>query len=268
MIQFEDLVKDTELCKAIQEGLIRQGFLDPPVDGKAGKLTRLAFNFWKTVNPELELGFLLPKILPPTGSDLASRVVRRMLSLGYFVSRGAARYNIVYLEGANLKGEPIKDTFNNWNDLRMVIEWRFGDEPKLIDAWAATTEPGLLTNPLPKGTAMIPLPSQYKAWQVGVHKAGTRTAHEALVQVAPITILRSKSKPPTRVGAIADNGLFGINQHHGWGATSVNNNSAGCAVGQSVSGHIEFMSLCKSDARYGVNKSYIFYSTFLDAAKV
>lgn len=271
MLHFEMLLTNQELCASIQTGLIRQGLLEPPVDGIAGKFTRAAFKIWSNGSLEFTPALLekLELPLPPVkGNDLPAKIVRKMQELNYFVSRGDARFNIVYLEGMNLDGTLNQDKFNNWNDLRLVLEWRLGEVPKIVGKWLATSEPGGAETPNAKGMAMIPLPSQFKAWRVGIHKAGTRTAHEALVQVLPITVLRSKKKPPSRVGATLDTGLFGINQHHGWNSKVVANNSVGCMVGVYMSEHIEFMSLMKSDSRYLLDKSYTFYTTALDGAKV
>lgn len=273
MLTLDDLKADKEICRRVQTGLIAWGLLDPKADGVFGKYTADAFTEWAVgsvlSDSQEELLLTKPSIAHfKVGTDLASRVVTKMLENGYFISRGRARFNIVYLEGCGKDGIPNSDQFDYWNDLRLVIEWQLNDYPKIIGSWAATSEPGQLTKPTPQGTAMIPLPSQNKAWQVGIHKAGRPTAHEALVQALSIQVLRSHHNPPLRTKSKPDTGIFGINQHHGWDAQRVKNNSAGCLVGQSISGHLQFMSLVKSDRRYKLNNLYVFYTTVLDGAKV
>jgi len=44
--------------------------------------------------------------------------------------------------------------------------------------------------------------------------------------------------------------------------------SAGCLVGQSVSGHQEFMAYLKSDRRYKINNAYRFCTTIIPGDKL
>jgi hypothetical protein len=75
------------------------------------------------------------------GTDLASKIISFMLKQNYFICRGQHRYNIVYVEGTNGDGTANSDTFNEWNDRRVLIEIE-SDTPKIVGNWLATTEPG------------------------------------------------------------------------------------------------------------------------------
>lgn len=199
-------------------------------------------------------------------NDFVSRIVRKMIDLNYKVFT-EDELNIVYIEGANLDGSVNTDLPNLWNDLRTVIQIK-DSTPRFLGCWRATTEPGsrYTQRPMnPKGAARIAF-NQYKAWSVGIH--GNSEPHEALVQVAPVTVHRDLNKDYFRTGDRTDTGLFGINQHWGGDANTVGSWSAGCLVGQSRLGHREFMRTIKGDSRYKANTSYVFWTTILDGSKL
>jgi hypothetical protein len=104
---------------------------------------------------------------------------------------------------------------------------------------------------------------QYKAWKVGTH--GNSQPHEALVQVSPVLVHRDLNKDFIRTRDRVFEGLFGINQHHGYDLllTNIGQASAGCLVGRTRKGHREFMSLVKSDRRYQKNRNYTFITTII-----
>ena len=139
--------------------------------------------------------------------------------------------------------------------------------------WDATTEPGKYYTSVrkidPRGAARIAF-GQYKAWSVGTHRAGTRTAHEALVQTAPISVFRDLNEDFERQGDEEASGLFGINQHWGYDLpkSDIGRASAGCLVGRTKSGHRAFMALCKADPRYVASNGYRFMTTVMPAAAV
>ena len=202
------------------------------------------------------------------GSDLASRIIKYMQSQGYKIFTSTGEFNIVYVEGINPDGTLNNDAPNVFNDLRCVIEFKDG-VPSFV-GWLATSEPGRTYTVRPmnvNGAARIKF-GQYKAWSVGMH--GTKNPHEALVQVAPVTVHRDKNKDFTRTGDKEDTGLFGINQH--WAADSPVDNigawSAGCLVGRTSEGHREFMRIIKSDVRYKANRNYVFWTTVIDGSKI
>ncbi|HEY8521612.1 MAG TPA: hypothetical protein VIN61_16185 [Gammaproteobacteria bacterium] len=121
----------------------------------------------------------------------------------------------------------------------------------------------------PRGAARIAF-GQYKAWSVGTHMAGKPSAHEALVQTAPIRVHRDLNEDFERVGDQSFEGVFGINQHWGYDLpkSDIGKAGAGCLVGRTKSGHRRFMQLCKADARYVANHGYRFMTAVLPAEAV
>ncbi|BAZ53287.1 peptidoglycan binding domain-containing protein [Nostoc sp. NIES-4103] len=274
---FEAIAQDSELTRQIQILLIGLGLLEPPADGKFGPVTTGAikkFQELKKINEQNYIGAVTAKELietkpdelpkPPLklGNDIASKIIKYMLAQNYQVFTGSKEYNIVYLEGMNGDWTLNSDTPNGFNDCRIVIEVVDGI-PKIVDHWQATTEPGrhYTFNPMnSQGAARIKF-GQYKSWAVGVH--GNAERHEALVQVAPITVHRDFNKDFKRTGDKLDTGLFAINQHWGYDAprNDIKNASAGCLVGRMRQGHREFMAIVKQDRRYIANRDYVFYTT-------
>ena len=173
--------------------------------------------------------------------------------------------NICYLEGCNAIGVPNDDRLNWFNDRRIVFT------PKeVLGNWSATTEPSRFytINPMNrKGAARIAF-GYWRAWKVGIH--GNSEPHEALVQVAPISVHRDLNKDGIRPRDKIDTGLFGINQHHGYDMPieNIGKASAGCLVGRTREGHREFMRLVKQVKGYKENRSYLFGTTIIDATKL
>lgn len=196
------------------------------------------------------------------GNDLAGLIIKYMLKKGYNISTKPGEYNIVYVEGMNLDGTLNNDWPNEFNDLRLIIEFING-KPQIIGKWEATTEPGKFytyNKMNPKGAARIKF-GQYKSWKIGTHKD-----HEALVQIGgSVTVHRDLDMNFIRTGDQLDIGFFGINQHWGYDnpSNNVNKASAGCLVGRSKQGHREFMSIIKKDKRYQTNRNYVFESTII-----
>jgi len=248
-----------ETAQDTQERLIAQGLLDPPADGILGALSR-----WAMTEPP-------PAPLTP-GPDLPGRIVRAMLARGCFVARHRDLLNIVYVEGMDPDGTANDNAPNRFNDLRCLVRIVDGI-PQLAGAWEATTEPSRrwTLDPMnPKGAARIAF-GQYKAWALGRHHPGERGDHEALVQVADITVCRDANRDFRRDGDARDTGLFGINQHWGYDLprNDLGNSSAGCLVGRSTAGHREFMRLLKTDKRFVLSGGgYRFIATILPASEV
>jgi hypothetical protein len=280
---FEAVAADKELAKHVQEVLIWLKLLNPPADSKFGPISSAALKEFQERMKTKEQGFLGPdtakklintqpdEIPQPDlilKKDFASRIIKYMQTKGYEIATGTKEYNIVYVEGVDGNGKLNPDQPNHFNDRRLVIQILEG-KPKIIGNWEGTTEPGYHYTYRPisayarqKGTARIKF-GQYKAWRVGIH--GTSDRHEALVQVAPITVHRDFNKDMFRTGDKLDTGLFAINQH--WGYDLPRNNisfaSAGCLVGRSKEGHREFMELIKQDKRYQLNRQYTFVTTVI-----
>lgn len=280
-ISFDELAQTPELAKFAQSHLVRLGLLDPPVDGQFGPLSRQALQEFQTVMKlsEADFGPKTRRALEDTkeviplqlGNDFGSRIIKYMKQKNYFVAVGEQTYNIVYVEGVDSDGKPNADTFNEWNDRRLVIEFANGI-PHVVNDWLATTEPGEGPTARPyhpnKGAARIAF-GQYKAWRVDTHSgASGANSHEALVQFADVKVHRDFNKDGFRTGDAIDTGCFGINQHWGYDMPVVDNASAGCLVGKSTSGHEDFMRLIKQDQRYQLNKQYLFFTTIIAGDKL
>ncbi|MGL4618347.1 MAG: hypothetical protein ACRCZS_04720 [Chroococcidiopsis sp.] len=195
---------------------------------------------------------------------LARRILRWMKSRAMTISQGERRYNIIYVEGMNADGSLNDDAPNCFNDRRLVMQV-LNDVPVVIGNWEGTTEPGsyYTISPMnPLGAARIKF-GQYAAWRVGTH--GQRDRHEALVQVAPVTVHRDYNRDFYRTGDRITTGLYGINQHWGYdlGFNNISQASAGCLVGRTRQGHREFMNLIKQDVRYQSDRSFIFTTTII-----
>lgn len=277
--KFSAINEDQELAKQIQTRLIDLGILEGSADGSFGLISILALKKFQQLTKSNEPDYIgsvtarnliqvkpedLPQPVLKLGNDLASRIVKYMLAKRYKLFTDSQYYNIVYVEGINPNGTLNNDDPNYFNDIRSVITFEDG-VPKLAGIWEATTEPGAkyTYRPMnPNGVARIHF-GQYKAWSVGMH--GTSNAHEALVQVAPVTVYRDLNKDFIRIGDRIETGLFGINQH--WGYDFPKNDivgaSAGCLVGRSTKGHREFMALVKRDKRFLTTKQYVFISTII-----
>ena len=204
-------------------------------------------------------------------NNLATRTYDYLSSKNFSVVVGKGHYNIIYVEGMNANGTVNSDAPNCFNDRRLVLEI-IGGVPQIIGNWEATTEPGIhyTYKPMnPLGAARIKF-GQYTSWRVGLHG---KDRHEALVQVADVSVHRDFNKDFCRTGDRITTGLYGINQHWGYDLplNNISTASAGCLVGRSRGGHREFMNLVKQDVRYKEDRSFIFTTTIIpgdDLAKL
>lgn len=280
-IHLSDLALDPVLAGEIQTRLIQLGCLDAPADGDFGPVSKLVLHRYAqqagiSFNERIEadlaqslLNFTPDSFLPLTlGNDFASRVVKYMQLRNFWLAKLPDFLNIIYVEGADADGQPNADTFNKFNDRRLVISIVNG-KPTLLLNVLATTEPGRFYTEHPEnslGAARIVF-GQYKAWRVGIHKAGTPLAHEALVQVAALSVCRDLNKDGKRTGDRVFLGAgFGINQHSGHNASAndIGKASAGCLVGRATAEHQQFMKLVKTDPRFTEGTmGYTYVSTII-----
>jgi hypothetical protein len=275
---------DEVLAQQVQERLGVHGVLDPPADGSFGPVSLWAIaQFLRKVgtpgktllDAEAARALLVAEAVFPlqTPDSLAGRLVRAMQAAGYWLCRHPDCVNIVYVEGLDEDGTPNVDAPNEFNDLRLVLRVNRAGNPEIAEVWEATTEPGryytLVEKLDPRGAARIAF-GQYKAWSVGTHMAGRPSAHEALVQTAPIRVFRDLNADFERTGDEVFTGLFGVNQHWGFDLprSDIGRGSAGCLVGRTKAGHRAFMALCKADPRYAASNGYRFVTTVLNAAEV
>jgi hypothetical protein len=108
------------------------------------------------------------------------------------------------------------------------------------------------------------------AWTFGTHHAGKPSGHEALVQVADVSVYRDLNRDYDRTGDTVDTGLFGINQHWGYDLPEddLRTSSAGCLVGRKKDEHREFLAMLKEDARYTAGSGYRFMTAILPASAI
>ena len=285
----EAIAADKQLATNIQQVLISLNFLDPPADGLFGPISTAAMlEFQDVMSPKIsglskEKGFLgkitakalietSPEDVPQqpinlSKNDIAAKIIKYMQTKRYQISTGAKSYNIVYVEGMSENLALNNDAPNEFNDVRMVIEI-VNNVPTIVGKWEGTTEPGthFTMNPMnPNGAARIAF-GQYKSWRVGTHSgASGANPHEALVQVADVSVYRDFNKDMIRTGDKLFTGLFGINQH--WGFDLPRNNiasaGAGCLVGRTRAGHRDFMKIIKQDKRFMSSSSYTFLTTII-----
>lgn len=261
----------------LQKALNDYGYLDPPIDGNFGPVSRWALSeVYQRAGKVYTVGDIPTDALSVVKSTkrpefhfakkptLADRVAKAYIKNGYWFSTHPDCVNISYIEGMELDGTPNDNRPNVFNDIRLV--WQISDlgEPVLLDKWEGTTEPGKYwtDNPMsPKGAARIKF-GLYKAWGVGMHHT-----HEALVQVEDVTVCRDLNRDYKRAGDKEDTGQFGINQHWGYDLKrgDLSTSSAGCLVGRLKEGHKKFMSIVKSDARYQASRGYHFMTAIFPA---
>ena len=205
-------------------------------------------------------------------------IIKYMKDNGHTIFTNTGELNIVYVEGMNPDMTLNSDTFNEWNDTRLVFTY-INDCPELIFTQLATTEPGKLAtfsrdSIARKGAARIAF-GQYTAWKIGYHKISTnRRNHPALIQCSPLPIHRDLNRDGARTGDIVYTGMFGINQHGtriGYSDKSpikVENWSEGCLVGKDWNKHLQFINLLKQDPRFKSNPNFIFTTTIIPGDKI
>lgn len=277
---------DPALSKQIQKRLGELGLLDPPVDGQFGPASQWALSQFLSLsgfpeNAKIDAAIArellkadIDEFLPiKLKNNPASALVSAALEEGFWLSRHPDCINILYVEGMDTDGTPNDDAPNVFNDVRVVLRITRSGNPQIEGVWEATTEPGAFYTRVkkldPRGAARIAL-GQYKAWTVGTHMAGRPSGHEALVQVANITVHRDMNEDFQRDEDLTFTGVFGINQHCGYDLPKgdIGRASAGCLVGRTRSGHREFMNLAKSDARYSANHGYRFMTGVLAGSEL
>jgi hypothetical protein len=277
---------DRDLAREIQTQLGKMGLLDPPADGLFGPvshwalaqvLAKLKTSSKTMVDASLAKVLLegeSSKLFPlKSTSDLAGRIVSAARASGHWLCRHPDCVNIIYVEGMNEDGTLNDDAPNVFNDLRIVLRISRAGKPGIVALWEATSEPGRFYTVVekldPRGAARIAF-GQYKAWSVGTHMAGRPSAHEALVQTAPIKVFRDFNEDFERNPGEEFEGVFGVNQHWGYNIPrgDIGRASAGCLVGRTKAGHREFMSLCKADPRFTTNNSYRFMTAVLPASAI
>ncbi len=163
----------------------------------------------------------------------------------------------------NLYGIRTVNREDEWNDV-IGVAWipSVGGVERLTE-FIGSADPGRYyqINPVNRRGCAYLEPGQYHAWQVGVHKPGSRSGHTALCQTAgQVKVKRVKPNGETSF----DVGHFGINIHWGYGYGTVYISSAGCQVIRMWSDFSDFMKIVKSDTQYQNHHGYVFNYTLLE----
>jgi hypothetical protein len=264
--------------KSVQQRLSYLGLLDPPADGMWGGVSTWALGIVMggsvqpeaVTSPAVEAALTAATPLPLTpGNDLPGLMVRAAQARGAWICRHPGCYNIVYAEGTNLDGTGNGDPPNQFMAIRTLIQIGSDGVPRFasipgggVANWIATTEPSKYwtENPMnPNGAARL-IPGQQKAWVMGEYDNAP-----ALKQAGELAVQRDKDKTYKRYGPIYRGTHFGIHHHkdYGYPRNNEGRSSAGCCVGWQVNGHLEFMNLLATDARYKASHGYMFSSTLL-----
>ncbi len=113
-------------------------------------------------------------------------------------------------------------------------------------------------------------PGQYKAWVTGTTAIGTKLEQESLIQVIELPVRRDADGDHHRQGDPRHRGQFVIDQHGSLEAPmdAVGDSAVGCLVGQSQTGHAEFMALLRSDPRWRASNAYRFMTSLLTLAEL
>lgn len=191
-----------------------------------------------------------------------NKIVQAMRAHGYRVDVGEDVMNLVYPEGMDLDGRPNGNRPNCWDDLRTLIRVHDNGLAELLGAWEATTEPGAYwtDHPMNDGGAFHIDIGQQTAWLPGdYHDA------PALRQSRPLHGTRDAAHHYARDGKPVV-GDFGVHHHKGYDypKNNIGKSSAGCQVGRTVAGHMEFWRILKTDKRF--SPSFMWTSTVMPAA--
>jgi hypothetical protein len=192
-----------------------------------------------------------------------NKIIQAMHARGYPVDVGDDVMNIIYPEGMELDGTPNSNRPNYWDDLRTLVRVHPSGQAELLGAWEATTEPGeyFTQNPMnDAGAFHIDLGPQ-TAWIPGAYHDAP-----ALVQARSLHGTRDSARHYARDGK-PDFGMFGVHHHKGYDypKNNIGRSSAGCQVGRTVAGHMQFMDLLKRDRRWG-QSGFVWTSTVMSAS--
>lgn len=146
--------------------------------------------------------------------------------LGYTFYEGDMNLNMIGVRTKNRAADNYDDFF--------ILAFERDGLPVVKIYEGFTTDPGIyyLKNKLlnPNGCAILK-PGQYRGmWKIGLH--GYNNPYTAFVQKRGCTVYRDRNKDSVTDfnPESEDTGIFGINQHHGYGSKNVGPNSAGCQV--------------------------------------
>jgi len=130
----------------------------------------------------------------------------------------------------NIGGIRLETSSNKFDDV-IFVAYKIGDK-KVVKYFEATTDPGShwLKHPMNDDGCFIMKPGQYR----GAYTPGPHGKHKyrALRQFNPMSGYRDDNKDSIHDmnESSVQTGMFYTNLHHGWNASVVERNSAGCQV--------------------------------------
>jgi len=146
----------------------------------------------------------------------------------------------------------------------ICVAWYDKDNEFQLKTFEATTDPGQhwLKNPMRKAGCAIMVEGQYRgAYAIGRHgRSNGGKGYKAGRQQKAIPVYRDSNKDSNHDldPSTIEDGIHYTNIHHGWSASKVSRNSAGCQVIKSKSKFEKvFMPLLKmSTDKYGKTFTY------------
>ncbi len=191
---------------------------------------------------------------------------------GYPWETTPGHLNLIYIEGLNLDFTPNNDRFDEWNDLRIIVDHNPATlAPTIRFIQVATTEPGRKSTFSAHakrlgGVARLAFRHYAGKWVQGYHHtAKYRKQHPALVQKRGEVVMvhRDFNKDGKRTGDPLCP-AFGINHHGvmpGVVPRLVGGHSAGCPVGLDWEQHLEFIEITRTDLRFLETPNFAYSAT-------
>jgi hypothetical protein len=198
-------------------------------------------------------------------TDNLEYIIRYCEARGMKIFRNPGELNIIYIEGMNIDYTVNADRLDQWNDLRLLVDFVY-NTPRVLFWQIATTEPGrsaTFSESAKKngGVARVMFGQYLSKWKMGWHKG----KQPALVQAAPLKVHRDSDRNGIRPKDPIDFAT-GINHHttsKKYKGQSIGNYSEGCLVGREYDKHLQFIALLKTDPRYIANKNFLFSAIIL-----
>ena len=158
-------------------------------------------------------------------NDITYNFVKEsVLKQGYEFATDNLKLNIVAYRTKNRY-------IDNWDDY-LTLTWIEHDKEQIKVFGEFTTDPGIyymvskLLNPL--GCGILKKGQWKNMLTEGIHNS----SYKALIQINPVTVYRDRNRDNFMDIDESNEytGMYGVNLHHGYSSTNVNNNSALCQV--------------------------------------
>jgi hypothetical protein len=192
--------------------------------------------------------------------DLVKNVVLRK---GYRFFTGAYNLNLIGIRGRNRCSD-------SWDDTFVVLYQDEYLQNKIRIFSEFTTDPGKtwLENIWPGATgSAIAAPGQYRGvWTIGDHTGYTAFVQKAELGSGTITVYRDPNKNDYLNFVNPQTGIYNIDLHHGYGALTVDGNSAGCQVLRFDADLQQVLALGRNQKTYGYGSTFTY--TLLTASDI